>query len=65
MLLNNDHSKSIIEVGSGLAQSTKYSFKAKGLDLALKNKILVPKAYLIPQEFWENFEKKIEIKNDL
>ena len=65
MLLNNNHSKSIIEVGSGLAQSTKYSFKAKGLDLALKNKILVPKAYLIPQEFWENFEKKIEIKNDL
>ena len=61
---NKRHSELFIEVGSGFLQSMKYSFKSKGLDLALKNKILVPKSYLIPQEFWEDFENKIEIKND-
>ena len=55
MLLNNKHSKLIIKIGSGFNQSKKYSFKAKGLDLAVKNKILVPKGYLITQEFWGNF----------
>jgi rifampicin phosphotransferase len=62
---NNRHSKLLIEIGSGFAQSKKYSFKAKGLDLAAKNKILVPKSYLITQEFWDNFEINIINKNDL
>jgi rifampicin phosphotransferase len=65
MLLNNKHSKLIIKIGSGFNQSKKYSFKAKGLDLAVKNKILVPKGYLITQEFWGNFDNEIAIKSDL
>jgi flagellar basal-body rod protein FlgB len=62
MLIRSQRSEVI---ASNIANADTPGYKAKGLDLASKNKILVPKSYLIPQEFWEDFENKIEIKNSI
>ena len=64
MYLNNNMSEIFIPIGLGNIQLPKYGFKAKGLDLAAKNKISVPKGYLLPHEIFENFKILIsEITN--
>ena len=56
MYLNNNMSEIFIPIGSGNIQSPKYGFKAKGLDFAAKNKISVPKGYLLSHEILRNFK---------
>ena len=56
MYLNNNMSEIFIPIGLGNIQLPKYGFKAKGLDLAAKNKISVPKGYLLSHEIFENFK---------
>ena len=56
MYLNNNMFEIFIPIGSGKIQSPKYGFKAKGLDFAAKNKIPVPKGYLLSHEILRNFE---------
>ena len=56
MYLSNNMSEIFIPIGSGNIQSPKYGFKAKGLDFAAKNKISVPKGYLLPHEVLRNFK---------
>ena len=56
MYLNNNISEIFIPIGSGNIQSPRYGFKAKGLDFATKNKISVPKGYLLSHEILRNFK---------
>ena len=56
MYSNKINSINILQIGSGNIQSEKFSFKAKGLDLAAKKNIFVPKAYLLPHEILNQFE---------
>ena len=56
MYSNKINSINILKIGSGNIQSEKFSFKAKGLDLAAKKNIFVPKAYLLPHEILNQFE---------
>ena len=46
----------LIKLGSGDINNPKYSFKAKGLDLAAYKKLFVPQGYLIPHELLSIFE---------
>ena len=56
MYLKNNMSEIFIPIGSGNIQSPKYGFKGKGLDFAAKNKISVPKGYLLLNEVLKNFK---------
>jgi hypothetical protein len=56
MYLNNNISEIFIPIGSGNIQSPRYGFKAEGLDFATKNKISVPKGYLLSHEILRNFK---------
>ena len=57
----NNMPTNLIKLGSGDINNSKYSFKAKGLDLAAYKKIFVPQGYLIPHELLSVFEtNKVE-----
>ena len=65
MFINKNNSKSFSQIGSGKIQSENYSFKARGLDIAAKNNILVPRTYLLTHELLHEFESSTFDKSRL
>ncbi|MBT6198640.1 MAG: hypothetical protein HOI06_07595, partial [Pelagibacteraceae bacterium] len=62
-MTQNNMATNLIKLGSGDINHPKYSFKAKGLDLAVYKNLFVPQGYLIPHELLSIFKtNKVERK---
>ena len=61
----NSIPKSLIKVGSGNINNSKYGFKAKGLDYAACKNIFVPRGYVLPHEIWAGIKHNKEEKKKL
>ncbi|MDC1123014.1 PEP/pyruvate-binding domain-containing protein [Nitrospinaceae bacterium] len=60
-MTQNNMATNLIKLGSGDINHPKYSFKAKGLDLAVYKNLFVPQGYLIPHEILSIFKtNKVE-----
>ena len=64
-MYQNSIPKSLIKVGSGNINNSKYGFKAKGLDYAACKNIFVPRGYVLPHEIWAGIKHNKEEKKKL
>ena len=64
-MYQNSIPKSLIKVGSGNINNSKYGFKAKGLDYAACKNIFVPRGYVLPHEIWAGIKHNKEEKKIL